>query len=67
MDPDSPDLRVGDLDRAQVADEPLGVICLAVWFASALIRGHQDDFWPVWVIGPWGAVIAARAAHRRID
>jgi hypothetical protein len=39
-----------------------GVICLLVWLTVSLIQGHPLYFWPVWVIGPWGAVLLVRAA-----
>lgn len=33
------------------------VIVLTVWAAVAL-GGGGGYFWPIWVIGPWGAVLA---------
>ena len=33
----------------------VSLICVAVWFAS----GMHGDFWPIWVIGPWGAILLA--------
>ncbi len=41
-----------------------GVICLLVWLATSLTQGHPVNFWPIWVIGPWGAVILAHAVSR---
>ena len=38
-----------------------GVICLLVWVGTSLAHGRPLDFWPAWVIGPWGAVLAVRA------
>ncbi|MDN5859553.1 MAG: DUF1707 domain-containing protein [Pseudonocardia sp.] len=34
------------------------VICLAIWAATSLAAGQPLYFWPMWVIGPWGAVLA---------
>ncbi len=31
----------------------VSLICVAIWVAS----GHRGDFWPVWVIAPWGAIL----------
>ncbi|MEQ3552083.1 DUF1707 domain-containing protein [Pseudonocardia nematodicida] len=33
------------------------VICLVIWSAVAL-GGGGAYFWPIWVIGPWGALLA---------
>ena len=33
-----------------------GIICMVVWVASSLGHGDVAYFWPMWVIGPWGAV-----------
>lgn len=35
-----------------------GVICLVIWAATSVGAGHALYFWPIWVIGPWGAVLA---------
>ncbi|GEL26210.1 hypothetical protein PSU4_51640 [Pseudonocardia sulfidoxydans NBRC 16205] len=35
----------------------VGAICLVVWLATCLGTGSVQPFWPVWVIGPWGAVL----------
>lgn len=35
------------------------VVCLVVWGAITLTAG-PTYFWPIWVIGPWGAVLGAR-------
>lgn len=42
-----------------------GAICVLVWFATSLAQGHPVDFWPIWVIGPWGIIVLARAVPRR--
>lgn len=42
----------------------LGVstLVLVIWAAISLGAGTFTYFWPIWVIGPWGAVLALRAA-----
>ena len=35
-----------------------GVISLVVWMATSLGSGELLYFWPMWVIGPWGALLA---------
>ena len=35
-----------------------GVVCLAVWAVIALAQGSPGYFWPMWVIGPWGVMLA---------
>ncbi|ANY06968.1 DUF1707 SHOCT-like domain-containing protein [Pseudonocardia sp. HH130630-07] len=37
------------------------VVCLLVWAAVA-VGGGSGYFWPIWVIGPWGAMLAAGTA-----
>lgn len=34
-----------------------GVVCLVIWALVAL-GGGGGYFWPIWVIGPWGAMLA---------
>ena len=36
-------------------------IVLAIWAATSLATWEFLYFWPVWVIGPWGAVLLAPA------
>ncbi|MGV9215818.1 DUF1707 SHOCT-like domain-containing protein [Micromonospora sp. RB23] len=35
-------------------------IVVAVWGAISLLSGELLYFWPVWVAGPWGAVLVVR-------
>ena len=35
------------------------LIVVTIWLATSISSGHLDYFWPIWVIGPWGAVILA--------
>ena len=42
--------------RAQLAAYvTTSLICLIVWLATG------GNFWPIWVIGPWGAVLVGQA------
>jgi hypothetical protein len=36
------------------------VIVLTIWLVTAVATGGFGAFWPVWVIGPWGAVLLAQ-------
>jgi hypothetical protein len=36
------------------------LIVLAVWAATSLAAWELLYFWPVWVIGPWGAILLAQ-------
>jgi hypothetical protein len=35
-----------------------GVVCLVIWAVIAVAQGSPGYFWPMWVIGPWGAMLA---------
>ncbi|MBB3086303.1 DUF1707 SHOCT-like domain-containing protein [Geodermatophilus sabuli] len=45
------------------------VIVLTVWIATSIGSGELLYPWPIWVIGPWGAVLLAQtiASNRRDD
>ncbi|GAA1808696.1 DUF1707 domain-containing protein [Luedemannella flava] len=45
------------------------VICTGIWAASQVAAGgfYWNTFWPIWVIGPWGAVCLARTLRSFID
>jgi hypothetical protein len=36
------------------------LVVTAIWLAVSIGSGRFDYFWPIWVIGPWGAVLLAR-------
>jgi hypothetical protein len=36
------------------------LVVITIWAATSLASGDWLYFWPVWVIGPWGAVLLAR-------
>ncbi|WP_330229368.1 DUF1707 domain-containing protein [Nocardia sp. NBC_00508] len=38
----------------------VSVLVLVIWAAISLGVGAFTYFWPIWVIGPWGAVLAFR-------
>lgn len=33
------------------------VVCLGIWAVVSLAQGGPAYFWPVWVFGPWGAML----------
>ena len=43
----------------------VAVIVLTVWTATAIGSSDLPYFWPIWVIGPWGAVLLAQTLGRR--
>ncbi|SOD95644.1 DUF1707 SHOCT-like domain-containing protein [Blastococcus haudaquaticus] len=43
------------------------LIVLVIWAATSLASWQFLYFWPVWVIGPWGAVLLAQTLTRRDD
>ncbi|MGW0231116.1 DUF1707 SHOCT-like domain-containing protein [Actinopolymorpha singaporensis] len=38
---------------------------LVVWILVSITNGHLEYFWPIWVAGPWGAILATITAGRR--
>lgn len=40
------------------------VIVLTVWIATSISSGEVGNSWPIWVIGPWGAVLIAQTLGR---
>ena len=43
------------------------LIVLTIWAVTCLASWEFLYFWPVWVIGPWGAVLLAQTLTRRGD
>ncbi|MEU1235180.1 DUF1707 domain-containing protein [Micromonospora aurantiaca] len=43
----------------------VALILTAIWFVSQLAEGEFefDDYWPLWVLGPWGAVLLYQTAQ----
>jgi hypothetical protein len=54
-----------DLRTAWTGWATTAVIVVAVWLVSMLATGDLQYPWPVWVVGPWGAVLAARTLGER--
>ncbi|HSP38066.1 MAG TPA: DUF1707 domain-containing protein [Frankiaceae bacterium] len=42
------------------------LVCFIVWACIAVGTSDLQDFWFLWVAGPWGAVLAAREISHRI-
>ncbi|MEU8900883.1 DUF1707 domain-containing protein [Nocardia sp. NPDC048505] len=38
----------------------VSLLVLVIWAAISIGVGEFTYFWPIWVIGPWGAVLAFR-------
>jgi len=38
-----------------------------IWIANCLVAGNMQDFWPIWVIGPWGLVLLTHALGGRVE
>jgi len=36
------------------------LIVVAIWLVTSLASWQLSYFWPIWVIGPWGAVLLAQ-------
>lgn len=36
----------------------VGILCLSIWAVTSIATGNFLYPWPVWVIGPWGAMLA---------
>jgi hypothetical protein len=43
------------------------LIVLIIWAATSLASRELLDFWPAWVIGPWGAILLVRRLTGRDD
>jgi hypothetical protein len=50
----------GGLAYAWLAWLRTALIVLTIWAATSLASWQFHYFWPVWVIGPWGAVLLAQ-------
>jgi hypothetical protein len=49
----------GHMDHSWRAWLSTSVIVLVIYLATSIGDGDPDYFWPIWVIGPWGAVLLA--------
>jgi hypothetical protein len=43
------------------------LIVLTIWAATSIGSGEWIYPWPIWVIGPWGAVLVAQTLTGRRD
>jgi hypothetical protein len=43
------------------------LIVVTIWAATSLASWEFQYFWPIWVIGPWGAVLLAQTLTRGRD
>jgi hypothetical protein len=41
------------------------IIVLSIWAISSIVAAQFIYFWPIWVVGPWGAFLIANTAGRR--
>ena len=41
------------------------IIVLSIWAISSVVAAQFIYFWPIWVVGPWGAFLLASTASRR--
>src|SRR5664279_1221152 len=67
--PGAPAARSGAPLRRQVLSWASTSITVTVIWLIILITsgGDNQGFWPIWVIGPWGAALLARAVTSRFD
>ena len=42
-------------------------IVLTIWAATSLANWEFLYFWPIWVIGPWGAILLMQSLNGRRD
>jgi hypothetical protein len=54
-----------DLRTAWTGWATTAVIVIGIWLVSMLATGDLQYPWPVWVVGPWGVVLAARTLGER--
>jgi hypothetical protein len=54
-----------DLRTAWTGWATTAVVVVTVWLVSMLATGDLQYPWPVWVVGPWGAVLLARTLGGR--
>jgi hypothetical protein len=52
--------RAGTLPAAWRSWAGTALIVLTVWAVTSIAAGGFLYFWPIWVIGPWGAVLLAQ-------
>ncbi|GAA2755033.1 DUF1707 domain-containing protein [Actinopolymorpha rutila] len=73
--PDRPASTTGEPARRSRRDKGLAVmwtiwaaavaVNLVVWILVSVTNWDLEYFWPIWVAGPWGAILAAITVGRR--
>jgi hypothetical protein len=58
--PPTPYVGRGHVRRLWASWATVAIISTGVWLTSGLSSGHFGNYWPIWGIGPWGAVLLAR-------
>jgi hypothetical protein len=48
-----------DAGAAWAAWRRTAIIVLSIWAISSVVAMQFIYFWPIWVVGPWGAVLLA--------
>src|SRR4051812_18628273 len=51
--------RAQDPGSAWAAWRRTAIIVLSIWAISSVVAAQFIYFWPIWVVGPWGAVLLA--------
>jgi Domain of unknown function (DUF1707) len=62
--PPAPLAAHGHMQQSWRAWLTTSVIVLVIYLATSLGDGDLDYFWPMWVIGPWGAALVASRLGR---
>lgn len=42
------------------------LINVVIWLAVSVGNGFETYFWPIWVAGPWGAILLVNTLFRRL-
>jgi hypothetical protein len=50
----------GQLHDAWRSWQRTALIVVAIWLITSIATASAIYFWPIWVIGPWGAVLLAQ-------
>lgn len=56
--PTTPVLTRPPMSRELLTWASVGILCLSIWAITSIATGNFLYPWPVWVIGPWGAMLA---------
>lgn len=44
----------------------VGILVNIIWFATAINEGPAPNYWPIWVIGPWGGVLLIATLNSKV-